>query len=250
MKSVERLLGCLNKDAPLRDVIVGAFQTAVVLEAEPPRCGLSSSLTAGHHHNHSRPSVSRAGDLLQTTARGLAEGLRSSSWLEASIGMAAINALMEVDEDSCTEGNAREIILERGADRLVAIVGHFPFVDRIRREARESWVLELNPGPSDEPADRAGDIIPKADVVALSGTTLINHTFDELIKLCRPDAYVLLMGASTPLTPLLFEFGVDAVSGTVVTDIEGTLRAVRQGANYRQIPGRRALTMMKEKDQP
>jgi len=246
VKSVDRLLGCLNKDAPLRDVIVGAFQTAVVLEAEPPRCGLSSSLTTDHHHNHSRPSVSRAGDLLKTRARGLADGLRSSSWLEASIGMAALNALLEVDEDACTEVNAREIILERGADRRVAIVGHFPFVDRVRREARESWVLELNPCPSDEPAERAGDIIPKADVVALSGTTLINHTFDELIKLCRPDAYVLLLGASTPLTPLLFEFGLDAVSGTVVSDIEGALRAIRQGANYRQIPGRRALTMMKK----
>jgi uncharacterized protein (DUF4213/DUF364 family) len=246
VNSVERLLGCLNKDAPLKEVIVGAFQTAVVLESEPPRCGLSSSLTTDHHHNHSRPSVSRAGDLLETTARRLADGLCSSSWLEASIGMAALNALLEVDEHSCTEVNAREIILERGADRRVAIVGHFPFVDRVRREARESWVLELNPCPSDEPADRAGDIIPKADVVALSGTTLINHTFDELVKLCRPNAYVLILGASTPLTPLLFEFGVDAVSGTVVSDIEGALRAIRQGANYRQIPGRRTLTLMKK----
>ena len=246
MKSIDRLLGCLNKDAPLKEVIVGAFQTAVALDSEPPRCGLSSSLTTDHHHDHTHPSVSNAGNLLQTTARGLADGLHSSSWLEASIGMAALNALLDVDEDDCAEVNAREIILERGADRRVAIVGHFPFVDRVRREARESWVLELNPCPSDEPADRAGDIIPKADVVALSGTTLINHTFDELMKLCRPDAYVLLLGASTPLTPLLFECGVDAVCGTVVSDIEGALRAIRQGASYRQIPGRRALTMIKD----
>jgi uncharacterized protein (DUF4213/DUF364 family) len=107
-------------------------------------------------------------------------------------------------------------------------------------------VLELNPGPNDEPAERASEIIPKADVVALSGTTLINHTFDDLMKHCRPDAYVMVLGASTPLTPLLFDFGVSSISGTVVTDTEGALRSIRQGATYRQIPGRRVLTMTKD----
>lgn len=230
----------------MREVVVGVFQTAVVLETDPPRCGLASTCSSDHHHDHEHHPIPRAGNLLQTTAKGLAGGLRSSSWLEASLGMAALNALLEVDEDACTETNAREILLERGANRRVAIIGHFPFVDLVRRQARESWVLELNPCPSDEPAERAGEIIPNADVVALSGTTLINHTFDDLMKHCRPDAYVMVLGASTPLTPLLFEFGVSSISGTVVTDTEGALRAIRQGATYRQIPGRRVLTMTKD----
>lgn len=230
----------------MREVVVGVFQTAVVLETDPPRCGLASTCTSDDHHIYERPPIPRAGNLLQTTAQGLAGGLRSSSWLEASLGMAALNALLEVDEGACSEVNAREILLERGANRRVAIIGHFPFVDRVRRLARESWVLELNPGPNDEPAARAGEVVPKADVVALSGTTLINHTFDELMKLCRPDAYVMVLGASTPMTPVLFDFGVSSISGTVVTDIEGALRSIRQGATYRQIPGRRVLTMTQD----
>jgi hypothetical protein len=54
-----------------------------------------------------------------------------------------IEALLEVDEAACTEVSAEDMILERGTDRWVAIVGHFPFVDRVRRAAAECWVVEL-----------------------------------------------------------------------------------------------------------
>ena len=247
MSIVDKLLAGLSTDAPLKDVVVGALWTAVVLDTTPPRCGLASSLVGRRHHEHEVPPVSSAGRLLESSARALAESLRSSSWLEASVGMAALNALLDVDETACEERNALEIILERGAGRRVAIVGHFPFVDRVRAKAKKSWILELEPGPGDEPAERAAEILPSADVVAMTGTTLINHTFEGLIELCRRDAYVLLLGASTPLTPLLFEYGVDVVAGTRVIDVEAAVRAISQGAAFPQIPGRRRLLMMKER---
>ena len=53
------------------------------------------------------------------------------------------------------------------------------------------------------------------------------------------------LGASAPLAPLLFKQGVDAISGTRVVDVATVLRAVGQGATYRQIPGKRLLTMMR-----
>ena len=133
-----------------------------------------------------------------------------------------------------------------GAGRRVAIVGHFPFVERVRQAAAECWVLELHPRPGDLPAGRAAEVLPQADVVALTGTSLINHTFDDLIGLCRPDAFVILLGGSAPLTPVLFDRGVDAVSGTRVVDVPAALQAVGQGATFRQIPGKRLLTMMRK----
>lgn len=54
-----------------------------------------------------------SGDLLKYSARRLAELVRSKRPLEAGIGMATINALLDVDESACTEVNARELILER-----------------------------------------------------------------------------------------------------------------------------------------
>ena len=244
MNTIEALLGSLQGDARVAQVLVGAFWTAVVLDTDPPRCGLASALR-GETHDEG-PPVPDAGRLLKRSGRELAMLLRSSSTLEASIGMAAFNALLDVDEAACTEVNAEEVIVERGAGRRVAIVGHFPFVERVRRAAAECWVVEQHPRLGDIPAERAAEVLPQADVVALTGTSLTNHTFDDLIGLCRPDAFVILLGGSAPLTPVLFDYRVDAVAGTLVVDVPAALRAVSQGATFPQIPGKRLLTMMRE----
>lgn len=247
MDVVDKLLGSLRTDAPVSQVLVGAFWTAVVLDTVPVRCGLASTLRGEAHE--AGPPVTEAGRLLKYSGLELAEWLRSPSSLEASIGAAAFNALLEVDETACIEMNAEDVIIERGAGQRVAIVGHFPFVERVRQVAAECWVLELHPRPGDLPAGRAAEVLPQADIVALTGTSLINHTFEELIALCRRDtgsmkAYVILLGASAPLSPVLFEYGVDAISGTRVIDAPAALRAVSQGAVFRQIPGKQLLTLM------
>jgi len=237
----EDLLAELRTDAPVRQVLVGAFWTAVVLEGDPVRAGLASTLHAENHDDG--PPVRRPGRLREHSGRELAEWLRSPRILEASIGMAALNALLDVDESRCVDLNAEDLIVERGTGKRVAIVGHFPFVDRVRRVAKTSWVLELRPRPGDLAAGQAADVLPQADVVALTGTSLLNHTFDDLIALCRPEAFVVLLGASAPLSPVLLERGVDAISGTKVVDIAAALGAVGEGATFRQIPGKRLLTM-------
>lgn len=243
MTTTEALLNQSATDAPVRQVLVGAFWTAVVLDSDPPRCGLASTLRAETHDQG--PPVPRAGRLREHNGRDLAGCLRSPRILEASIGMAALNALLDVDEAACTEVNAEEVILQRGTGRRVAIVGHFPFVERVRQAAEVCWVLELRPRPGDLSAGEADRVLPQADVVALTGTSLLNHTFDHLVGLCRPGASVILLGASAPLSPVLFERGVDAISGTKVVDVPAVLRAVGEGATFRQIPGKRLLTMMR-----
>jgi uncharacterized protein (DUF4213/DUF364 family) len=242
MTTIERFLDSLDRDAPVRQILVGAFWTAVVLDTDPLRCGLASTLRA--ETGGPWPPVVRAGRLMEKRGRELAEMLRSDRILEASIGMAAANALLEVGDEALPEINAGEIIIERGAGRNVAIVGHFPFADRVREAADQCWVLELHPGPGDLPAEQAAEVLPQADVVALTGTSLVNHTFEELVGLCRPDAFVLLLGPSTPLSPVMFEAGLDALSGTVVDDVEQVLLSVGQGATFRQIKRRGGLRLL------
>jgi uncharacterized protein (DUF4213/DUF364 family) len=241
---IEALLDELDTDAPVCQMMMGAFWTAVVLDTYPVRCGLASTLRG--ETDHQGPPVPEAGRLLSYRARDLAQWCRSPRTLQASIGLATYNALLQVDEAACVEVNASHVICERGVDRRVAIVGHFPFVDDVRRVAKACWVLELRPRPGDLPADRADELIPQADVVALTSTSLINHTFDDLIRLCRPDSFVVMLGPSTPLCPVLFDSKVDVLSGTVVRDPERVLRSLSQGATFRQIKrggGLRLLTM-------
>jgi uncharacterized protein len=240
---VDRLLAGLTSSGPVVDVRIGIHWTAVVADTLAGRRGGLAATQMVRDPEHGRPAVRDAGKLIGRDARELAGLARSDSLTERSIGFAALNALLEVDEAACVDRNAEDLILERGRGRRVAIVGHFPFVPKVREAADTCWVLELNPGAGDLPAERAPEVIPQADVVAITGMTLINGTFEALAALPRPDAYVVVLGPSTPLSPLLFEHGVDAISGAVIMDIPAVLAAVSQGANFRQIPGKRLLTM-------
>ena len=51
-----------------------------------------------------------------------------------------------------------------------------------------------------------------------TSTAIINHSIGGLLSLCRPDARVMLLGPSTPLTPVLFKHGIFCLSGTRVLD--------------------------------
>jgi uncharacterized protein (DUF4213/DUF364 family) len=92
-------------------------------------------------------------------------------------------------------------------------------------------------------------VIPQADVVAITGTALINHTLDGLLALCRPDTLVMVLGPSTPLSPVLFEHGATIISGARIVDEAAVIRTVSQGATFQQVEGVRLLTLAREKTQ-
>lgn len=248
MSVIDDLLVTLP-DGVVRDVRVGVFWTAVVVEVEGRRrCGLASTLRIEDHHHGDEPDVRDAGRLAELPARELAERVRSGSLLEAIIGMATINALLPQQAEWWVDLNAEEVIAQAGAGKRVVLVGHFPFVPRLRGRVGTLWVLEQQPRGDDLPADAAPQVIPQADVLAITGTTLINRTFEGLMALRRPEALVLLLGPSTPLSPILFDHGVHVLAGSVVEDVESVLRAVSQGANFRQLhrQGVRLVTMRKQ----
>ncbi len=251
MTLLERLLEQVAENArrarPL-DIRIGQHWTVLTVELDGQvRGGLSSTLgNSSDHHHGGRVPVQDAGSLLDYSAAELLELAHSTSLPEASVGLAMLNALLDVDESRYVEINAAEVIAEKGAGRKVTIVGHFPFTPRIKQVAGHLWVLEINPRAGDTPASMAPEVIPQSDVVAITGTTLLNHTFDGLLSLCRPDAYVLMLGGTTPLSEIPLELGVDAVAGTLLSDPPAALRAAGQGATYPQIPGKRLLTIFKD----
>lgn len=105
------------------------------------------------------------------------------------------------------------------------------------------FLLDKTPRDGDFNETEADRFIPLADVVALTGTSLTNHTLPHLLELCNPEAFVIMLGDTVPLSPVLFDYGVHALSGTRVIDADLALRCVSQGANFRQIKGTKKLTM-------
>jgi len=239
MNILDDLLDSLDMDAPVRTVLVGAHWTAVCSRF----CGLASTFTGDKPHGHA--PVRDVGRLHEKSARELAEYARSDNLLEASIGVAAINSLLDVDESRAVEINAVEVLIEHGRGRNVALVGHFPFIPKLHPAVGQLWVLEQRPAEGEFPAEAATDLIPQADVVAITGSALINHTLDGLLALCRPQALVMILGPSTPLSPVLFAHGAAILSGARIVDETAALRTIGQGASFQQVAGVRLLTIQK-----
>ena len=217
------------------DVCIALHWTAVVLETGGERrCGLASTLAGAHEHT-GEADIPAAGHLCGTPASELAAYLRSGHPTRRSLGLATVNALLPTPPRFDADQNAEDAILQLGAGKRVALIGHFPFVPRLREQLDRLDVLDQNPKAGDLPPDAAPEVLPRADVVAITSMTIHNGTLESLLALCRPEAQVMLLGPSTPLSPVLFRYGVDLLAGSVVEDIDGVMRAVAQGGNFRQV---------------
>ncbi len=231
-------------------VQVGYSRTAVMAETDLGiTCGMAATLANPEFEHRCHPSVSKAGHLLQMPAAELIGLAESSSYTEVSIGIAVINALIRADFSKAPDLNAEDYLYEQAIGKNVAMVGHFPFVERLRTQLKNLWVLELNPKPGDLPATAAPEYIPQADVVAVTATTFINHTFEGLLSLCKPETKLMVLGPSTILSPLLFDRGVDLLCGTIVLDPQAVILGISQGASSHQLHhagATRMVTLEKE----
>ena len=180
-----------------------------------------------------------------TDAASLACSARAGDPVEAAVGLATLNALLQPDPAQLAHIDAADWLVSHGRGRKVALVGRFPFIDELKPVVAQLWVLELNPQPDEYPANQAPLLIPQADVVAITSSTLVNHTLAGLLALARPEAKIMLLGPSTPLTPILFEFGVELLSGVQVVDLEATLASVAQSGNFQKMKGVQRVTLQK-----
>jgi uncharacterized protein len=237
-------------EGAIKDIHLGEHWNAVVAQVNGcVNCGMAS--------NPGYPGVISC----EATAE-LANSLKDRPALEtcklalekdlrlASIGVATMNALLPRMPESYVSCNAESVIARKGAGKRVAMVGRFPCVTTLREQVGRLDVLELNPQPGDYPAEAAPEIIPQADILAITGMTLINGTLEGLLKLCSSKTYVVMLGPSVLLSPVLFDYGVDLLGGSIVENIEPVLKGIDDGYSDTIFPlGVRMVIMSREKIQ-
>jgi len=239
MEILERIISRIDADAPVKEVRKGVFWTAVVSRF----CGLSSTMLKEHCMDEDIDETVPA-SFTDMTALELARFSLSSDISKASLGLAAINSLIEVDELRSVEINAGNLLLKKGIDKNISVIGHFPFTNDLRNVAKNLWVIEKRQRPGDYPEDNAGQYLPRSDIVAISSTTLINHTLPGLLRLCPEKSVKKLLGPTTPMSPVLFDYGVDIISGSKVKDDEVALKHISEGANFRQLKRTGAIKLI------
>jgi len=241
MTLIRELLDAIEDDSPVADVRVGLHWT--VLATADGRAGIANS-NYQLHTVHGTADVESAGSLIGLSTRELAAMAVGGRPVERGIGVAAINALLPLPaERELRDINAAEVLLRRAPGKKVVVVGHFPFLDRLREAAGELAVLEMEPGPGEHPASAAPEIVPEADIAAITGSAIVNGTLDQLLSLCRPEAYVVILGPSTPLHPIVFRWGADAIASSIVVDIPLCMAYVSQGSTFRQLKGVRKVVL-------
>lgn len=241
MQLLEELINSLKRDLPVTAGVVGSHLIAVASR----RLGLAAHLprAEGRELVSSEKAMFT---LVGRSARDLAMWLMGDEWLRAGIGMASLNSLLEIDHGKLHEINAKHIIADRAAGKNLMVVGHFPFVNTIRTSVRNLWIMEKKPGAEYISEEEGYHLLPEADVVAITGSSLINHTFERIMSNCRSGSFKIMLGPSTPLSPVLFDYGLDAIGGALVEVVNTVLAEVEQGAAFRNLKGVRTVVMAKD----
>lgn len=174
-----------------------------------------------------------------------------ASWLpawnahEASVGLAAVNAALNTPDNPLLAastplaGSGNLAVFEHFAPQLknrrVVVIGRYPGLDALAREL-DLAVLERQPGPGDLPDPACEYLLPQADWVFLTASSLANKTFPRLAELSRR-ATTVLMGPGTPWLADFADFGIDYLAGVQVADPDLLRRTVAEGGGTRLFDG-------------
>ncbi|MCK4666650.1 DUF364 domain-containing protein [Candidatus Dependentiae bacterium] len=226
-----------TEDAPIENVFIGLYSIYV----KGVRVGLSSTM----HQFVKHLPVEDLENLEAKSTKELAQYIFSNRILEATLGMAAINSSIKMDEKYFVEKNAFDIIHDKSIGKKVAVFGDFPFVKKLKPISEELFLFEKKEGSEYLREDDMPSILPKADLVVISGTTIFNHTFIDILKNCSDSSFKIILGPSTPLTTVLFDYGIDVISGVMVSDEDKVFKYISRAAPFKYIKGKTFICMIK-----
>ena len=193
---IESILTAAAAEAPRRPVM---FESAPFGRSSPRRWARGWPRPCGRRPTSTDRCRSLAPVRFANGAgrtRGL---LRSGSAPEAAVGLAAANALLG-RRRGLSEEKALAVLRERGGGQKVAMIGRFPFAERLREHCGQLWVFErgLDRRQGDFGEEAMEQLLPQADVVAVTATTLLNRTLPAVLACVRPDAFLMMLGPTRP----------------------------------------------------
>ena len=204
-------------------VIVGLNWTLV---AGPDGAGLTHTPTRGTNGCLALPDP---GNYAGRDLSSLAALRTSDNVFETAIAIAAINAFHNRRDRVGTTENGLDLVPDNG--NKTVIIGRFPGLEKRLPGAA---VIEREPGPNDFPESAAENLLPRCEHLVITASTLLDGALPTLLALA-PQAFTVLLGPGTPLAPVLFDFGIDIVSGLVVEDLDAAASVAAEGGAVRAL---------------
>jgi uncharacterized protein len=243
--TVERtVIGLFFTGVKLSNGIAGACATPIKTIPEAVCCPSSAMAMPFPGKFKGRPALALAHE-------GLAAG-----GIRRAVGIAAMNALA----DTCWRRRPHPLMeLKSGVDAFdateirpgdkVVVVGAFvPFLKALKARRQPFLVLEQDPAtlkadelPFFRPAEMADSVVPEADVLLVTGTTLLNDTLERLLSFARPDARVTMVGPTVGLLPDAFlARGADILGSVRIVAPDEFLDVLAEGGSGYHFLGRSA----------
>ncbi|MDD1728262.1 MAG: DUF364 domain-containing protein [Methanospirillum sp.] len=145
------------------------------------------------------------------------ELLSCKETLRRAVGMACLKSLLPVPT-SIMAGNAVMMVEAAAARVPTCFIGYFREAAEWREMGRPVNIVELFPRPGDIHWNDAGAVLAEAQIVLMSGLTVVNETLEAVIQR-TPNAQVrVMMGPTVPPSPVFFDCGLDLLGVTLVSD--------------------------------
>lgn len=181
------------------------------------------------------------GTLAGKTLAELARWITDWEPYKATVAMAAINCSLNRYEPPSgitllpAPGNANLAVFEHFLPRLqgmkAVVVGRYPGIERYAEQVNLS-IIERQPASSDYPDPACEFLLPDADWVFLTASSIPNKTFPRLAELAG-HATTVLMGPTVPWLPELHEFAIDYLVGVEVIDPIKLYQTAAEGGGVR-----------------
>ena len=249
--SIQDILGADLDRITVERAVVGLFFTGVKLDT-----GVTGACATPLRSIPDARALPLSGKLRGRLAGELLKEAAAPSGIRRAVGIAAMNALADMcwerrptaGVDLCTGVNAYDAAEIRPGENVVVVGAFVPFLKSLKRAHQRFTVLEMDSAtlkldelPHFRPASEAASVVPDADVVLITGTTLLNNTLEKLLALCQPKARVVLVGPTVGLLPDAFlRRGVDVLGGVRVTAPDAFLDVLMEGGSAYHFFGRSA----------
>lgn len=194
------------------------------------------------------------GKLRGRPARDLLREAFSDQGIRRAVGIATLNALADrcwdIRPHPSVELRAGVDAFDanefRPGDRTVVVGAFVPFLKELKRRGLPYLVLEKDPATlkSDEmpffrPAEAAREIVPQADVLLITGTTLLNDTLEDLLGWARQEARITVVGPTVGLFPDAFlRRGADILGSVRIPTPDAFLDLLAEGGSGYHFFGR------------
>ena len=256
------ILGAELDEIEIERLVVGLFFTGVKLSAGA--AGTSATPIKSIPEAVCCPSSAMAmpfpGKMHGRRAAEVADQAFSEHGIRRAVGIATVNALADccwqrrphLGVELYRDVDAFDATDIRTGDRVVIVGAFVPFLKELKRRGHAFLVLEQDPDTlkADEltffrPAEQAAQILPQADVVLITGSTLVNNTLEQLLALVRSDACATVVGPTVGMLPDAFlARGVDVLGCVRITEPDDFLDLLAEGGSGYHFFGRSAQKLV------